>query len=272
MLDRGDLDFVIVATPHDTHASITLDALERGIPVLKEKPLALSVREGQRIVERSQETGIPVMVATQRRFDHLFSVFESALTSIGEPTLIEGRYMCCRADAQAGWRGSPHSAGGGCLMDMGYHLIDTIIRFFGLPDQLMAGTGITSDDVVEDQAMVFFNYGSATGTLITSRRYPFHGKQECLRVLGCHGAIEIRNGRFCQLSTSGAKLESVRGTDLTKARSVRMIESFSRVLAGDLPNPSDAEAHLDHLRFLEAAYLSAKTGRPYSPERIEDQP
>lgn len=54
-------DAVVVATPAATHAAVALEALDEGIPVLIEKPLALSVADAERVVERSARRGVPVL-------------------------------------------------------------------------------------------------------------------------------------------------------------------------------------------------------------------
>ena len=54
MVDSGDLDAVIVASPNETHRDITLAALERGLPVLCEKPMTVTVEEAEDIAETAR--------------------------------------------------------------------------------------------------------------------------------------------------------------------------------------------------------------------------
>ncbi|HVX15488.1 MAG TPA: Gfo/Idh/MocA family oxidoreductase [Pirellulales bacterium] len=72
LLDRDDLEGVIVATPDHWHAPITLAALEKGKAVYCEKPLTLTVAEGQLLVEAVRRTGGLVQVGTQQRSDWRF--------------------------------------------------------------------------------------------------------------------------------------------------------------------------------------------------------
>lgn len=70
LIGSGEVDAVIVATPDRFHAQSVLDCMERGIPVLCEKPLAPTVGEARSLVERARELGAPlVTVGFMRRFD-----------------------------------------------------------------------------------------------------------------------------------------------------------------------------------------------------------
>lgn len=67
MLAECRLGGAIVATPNSTHADIGIACLEAGVPVLMEKPVAESVEQAQRLCERAEQLGIPLLVGHQRR-------------------------------------------------------------------------------------------------------------------------------------------------------------------------------------------------------------
>ena len=69
MLDDAQLDAVVIATPTTFHAAIALAAIERGIPVLVEKPLAATVEEGSEILAPSRRRGVPIQVGHVERFN-----------------------------------------------------------------------------------------------------------------------------------------------------------------------------------------------------------
>src|SRR5207244_2044701 len=68
-LDEADLDALVIATPTTAHATLALEAIDRDIPVLIEKPIAASVEEGEEIVARSRGRGSFVQVGHIERFN-----------------------------------------------------------------------------------------------------------------------------------------------------------------------------------------------------------
>lgn len=69
MIERAGLDALVVAAPTTTHLALALAAIERGIAVLIEKPLAATVTEGRSIVEAAASSGVPVQVGHVERFN-----------------------------------------------------------------------------------------------------------------------------------------------------------------------------------------------------------
>lgn len=72
LLERPDLDALIVCTPHATHAEIVLAGLDAGLHVFVEKPLAIVLGDADRIVERQAESGLTVQVGYMKRYDTAF--------------------------------------------------------------------------------------------------------------------------------------------------------------------------------------------------------
>jgi predicted dehydrogenase len=79
LLDGGGLDAVLVCSPNDTHAAVTLDALDAGLHVLVEKPLCLTLADADRIATRARERGRVVQVGYMKRFE---PAYESLLDAV----------------------------------------------------------------------------------------------------------------------------------------------------------------------------------------------
>ena len=62
MLDRGDLDGVIVATPHSTHHAVAREVLTRGIPLMLEKPMVLRARDARELIDLADRHGVPLVI------------------------------------------------------------------------------------------------------------------------------------------------------------------------------------------------------------------
>ena len=81
LLDSRDVDAVVVATPHGTHAEIVLAALDAGCHVLVEKPMCITLTDADEIIAARDRTGLIVQVATMKRYD---PAYEQMLAELPE--------------------------------------------------------------------------------------------------------------------------------------------------------------------------------------------
>ncbi|MEK2474440.1 Gfo/Idh/MocA family protein [Streptomyces noursei] len=190
------------------------------------------------------------------------------LDQIGSPYLVEGRYTFHCPDLAAGWRGRAKLAGGGCLADMGYHLIDLLLWYLGLPDRVLADTSTATvsgtEYDAEDTSLVHLAYGCGLyGSLLVSRSAG--PKTEHLAITGPHGTPLIERGAARLLDPAGQVVEPLLREPAWPCSPAVQIDRFCRVLDRSCPNPSGPAEHLPHAAFLAAAYASAATTRPADP-------
>ncbi|MGH3920660.1 MAG: Gfo/Idh/MocA family protein, partial [Pseudonocardiaceae bacterium] len=69
LLGRTDLDAVVVTVPNDAHATVGRDALEAGLPVCLEKPLATQLTDGEALVNCARTAGVCLFTAFHRRYN-----------------------------------------------------------------------------------------------------------------------------------------------------------------------------------------------------------
>lgn len=127
-----DLKGVIITTAPDTHSSIGVEVLERGINVLVEKPIALTVSQGIKLVEAAERTGMVLAVAENYRRDPV-NRLAKAIVDAG---LLGTIYLMVQSSSGAGekviitpWRHRKQS--GGIVVDMGIHYSDLLEFFLG---------------------------------------------------------------------------------------------------------------------------------------------
>lgn len=292
------LDAISVAVPTFLHAPITIAALERGIHVLSEKPMARTGDEAQAMVDAARAAGrVLEVVFNQRRRGDVRALHDLvAGGELGRPYHARASWMRRRGIPRLGsWFTNREASGGGPLADLGVHVLDYALYVLGQPDVLSvsaatyaelgprglggpAGTpplaaGATPPSYeVEDFASVFLRLsGGATLVLETSWAV-FRGEDDLMdiSVLATDGGAE--------LSIVGATATEV--GDLTVYRDVdgvgadetpvaepgrghgEVVEEFVATVREPATWGDHDGAHaLQLARVLDAAYRSAEEGR-----------
>ncbi|MFT6291095.1 MAG: putative dehydrogenase [Ilumatobacter sp.] len=123
-LDPERLDAVIVATSNDSHEPLTMLAMERGLHVLCEKPIATSVGAGQRMADRAAELNRTTLVPFTYRYMPTNQFVKRLIDGgfVGRPYHLNMRYFTGFArDGEYSWRFDTELAGSGVLGDIGSH-------------------------------------------------------------------------------------------------------------------------------------------------------
>ncbi len=139
-----DIAVVLVLTYPDTHAEISIAAMNAGKDVLCEKPLTRTVDEARAMLDASTKTKRVLKCGFNHR--HHPGVLEAHARvmrgDIGKPVFGRGRYgIGGRIGIEKEWRSDPKIVSGGQLMEQGIHLVDLFRWFFGNPERV---TGFTS--------------------------------------------------------------------------------------------------------------------------------
>lgn len=265
------LDLVVVCVPHHVGRDVVETAAEHKVHVLKEKPFATTLQEARSLVESCERAGIHLMVTLQRRFNPIYTSFIQLADQIGTPFVVDAQYTLHISDPSEGWRGHNTSAGGGCIIDMGYHLIDLLLWYFGLPNRVLAdmsaGARPDREYDAEDTALIHFGYDSGLyGSLLLSR---FIGpKSEQIRLVGSHGIVHLERGRLRRLSNGGQAIESLSREQAWPSAAACQIDYFRRVIDGQRPNVSGPTENLPHLAFIAACYESARSHTHVNPKEL----
>ena len=124
LLADPDIDFITCATPNDAHKEIAIQAMRAGKGVVCEKPITLSSRDLQEMIDVSVETGCILTAHQNRRWDDDFVTVKKILADgqLGEVFRIESRVPNA-SGGPGGWRSRPEH-GGGYLLDWGVHILD----------------------------------------------------------------------------------------------------------------------------------------------------
>jgi predicted dehydrogenase len=136
MLEHGGLDAISVAVPTFLHAPIAVAALERGLHVLSEKPIARNAIEGQAMVDAARKAGRVLDVAFNHRRRGDIQALKQVIDdgSLGRAYYAKASWLRRSGIPTLGsWFTNPELAGGGPLADIGVHALDYALHLLGEP-------------------------------------------------------------------------------------------------------------------------------------------
>lgn len=164
MLDAGEVDAVIVTTPHMYHDAPAITALKRGIPTLVEKPLAATTVQADSMIEAARQSGALLAVCSQRQFMEPVQEVIQALKDgrLGRPTECDIRMNGYRSNAYYDhpWKGKMDKEGGAAIINQGVHPIAMAIAWMGKPKRVFARLANLSHPEIdtEDRADILVEY------------------------------------------------------------------------------------------------------------------
>lgn len=132
MLEKEDLDIIVITTPVFLHKRMIKDAMEYNLNIFVEKPLAISSVECQSILSKPYEN--KTMVGYCRRFMGTYNLAKKLIDSsnLGKVNYFRSQLFVAQVFNQGkGWLYNPKTSGGGVLMDLGSHAIDLFHYLFG---------------------------------------------------------------------------------------------------------------------------------------------
>jgi len=141
MLDKERLDAIVNCTPNYLHASVAMDALNRGVNVLSEKPMAMNAEEAQAMVDAAKRSGKALAIGMTQRFTAEGMAAKAAATpkNLGEIYFAKATlYRTMGIPGMGSWFTTKKYAGGGPLYDLGPHAIDFAMYLMDFPRPLRA--------------------------------------------------------------------------------------------------------------------------------------
>ena len=196
LLQDPEIGAVYIATPVDSHARLTVAALEAGKAVLVEKPMARSVAEAAAMVEAAARTGRPLAVCFYQRINprHREARRLIAAGTIGRPTAARVNFSGRSRPRAGAWRFDPGLAGGGVFADQGSHAVD-LLRYV-LTDDVESAVALTATlaepAAVEDTASALLRFRRGTQAVVTAHwsiEDPSLQRTSVLEVAGTEGTI-----------------------------------------------------------------------------------
>ena len=199
LLDSGLVDAVTIATPHYFHPPIAIEAFSKGIHVMSEKPLGVTVAAADSMIAAAKASGLKFGVMYQMRAEAQNQVarkiVESGqLGSIYRTSLVMAWYRSQAYYNSGGWRATWAGEGGGVLINQAPHYLDLFTWLGGMPTTITGQTRTRLHEIeVEDEAFATLEYANgAHGYLYASTtEVP---NNNVLEVCGDKGKLVLDNG------------------------------------------------------------------------------
>lgn len=283
LIDSGECDAVLIATPTFSHAEIGAYALRAGLHVMMEKPIGLSLAEGQELCELQQEGQVFALMLNQRT-DPLFLLMRDTIQQGSLGAITRCHWTMTNwfrpeiyfqvSDWRATWRGE----GGGLLVNQCIHNLDIFQWLCGIPETLTAFCrfGRYHDIEVEDEATAYLEYANGASGVFIGSTGEAPGVNR-LDIIGDQGSLHFDGTRLLHTHNTPATSQYNRDTrdmfgmpashtqDITPDRSINqhavvMGNFVNAVLEGDALIAPAAEG-LDSLALANAMLLSTWENR-----------
>ncbi|MCM8764881.1 MAG: Gfo/Idh/MocA family oxidoreductase, partial [Candidatus Omnitrophica bacterium] len=283
LIDSKIADAVIVATPHYFHPEISVYAMNNGLHVLTEKPIAVTVSQADAMVEAARKSNKVFCVMYQRRNWAIAIAAKKLITEgkIGEirRTLLIDPWYRAQAYYDSGlWRATWKGEGGGVLINQAPHMIDMFTWLAGLPKRFEAKVRTRLHNIeVEDEVSVLLEYDNgAWGYYYTTTNEVPHITY--LEIAGDRGKIIINGDtlRFFETSVPISKFtfenNSMWASVETKEKPVRIpkkqathteiIKNFCRAIIKGEKLVAPGVEGINSVEFINAILLSGFKRKP----------
>lgn len=288
MLANEQLDAADVCVWNCNHAKCTIDALDAGLHVLCEKPMAYSVKEAEEMLEASKRNNKLLMIGFVLRFDPESGIAKDFIDNgyLGDIYYSKATYLR-RHGSPGGWFSNKELSGGGPVIDLGVHVIDLTRQLMGNPKPISVFAS-TSDRLkdrkylktnvgwipkdakpddpfnVEDFAVAMIKYEDGKTTLLETS-YSLNGEQTTKKELfGTKGGIKIDADGMKNYTEWNNFLADVtphtENYKFGKEMFTAEMEHFVDCALNGTPCKAPAEDGVVIMKILEAIYESARTG------------
>ena len=271
-LGAGGFEALVIGTPNYLHAPQAIAALKADVAVMVEKPMAMNSLECQKMAEASQKSGAPLMVAHCWRFDRDVLWLKRQAPRLGRIIRTKG-YGVHTNWGPAGWFTQQQFAGGGAMVDMGVHAIDTARFLLGDPQPVSVYARIGTfykPFEVDDTGVMIVEWDNGAISYIESGWWQPHcdAPEAATQLYGEKGfgqlfptRLEIpdRQTRQVQIVPSGLKFPR-KDHCPQRMYDAQMKYFLDCVATRQTPVPGWREG-LTNMRVVDAAYESSRTGK-----------
>ncbi len=286
LLEQADIDAVIVALPNHLHAPVAIEALRARKHVLLEKPLAMSAKEASKIIDIAAKMRRTVMVAQNYRFNRHTQLAKMMIQRGDLGEIYHARCFWLRRSGIpriGSWFTQKKSSGGGCVVDIGSHMLDTCLHLLGDFDVTSvsghthsrfgsrgAGEGAWGKSEidpakpfdVEDYGVALLKLKSGRTVTLEASWAGFHAgdmREQGVDLLGTTAGLSLFPAKIFRNGSAGYETVHLASAKVPYPED-RVQHFVNCVLEGKKPLVTIEES-LKLQQILDAIYTSASTGR-----------
>jgi UDP-N-acetylglucosamine 3-dehydrogenase len=274
LLDRKDVDAVIVATPGFLHRGYVELAAARGKHIFVEKPLATNLADCDAMIDAAERAGVRMMVGqVLRYYPNWWQILEMVRRGdVGRPVGVQVTRI------NAGWNGWPHAwrnsleLSGGLLMEVNAHEIDFMCQLCGDVERVYAEADQYVQDGTDYPNLYFVSLRFRNGAIGMLHSSTIAAVQDFTgKVQGTEGTIIYRDGFGPGAEIHHARRDGetqvIRVAELQVEQPIRKeLRLFVEALQTGGPIPITPEEGRRNVSIALAAYESARTGLPVTPK------
>ncbi|MCE5200876.1 MAG: Gfo/Idh/MocA family oxidoreductase [Armatimonadota bacterium] len=284
LIRSGDVDAVIVATPHYAHTWIGIDALKNGLHLLTEKPISAHKADAERLIAAHTNKDQVFAAMFQQRTMNLYIKLKKLIESgeLGEITRVNwvasDWFRTEAYYASGGWRATWEGEGGGVLLNQCPHTIDMMQWLCGMPVKVKAFCkfGAKHNIEVEDEVTAYFEYANGATGVFVANTGEAPGTNR-LEIAAENGKVVVENGKinftrnetptsvFCKTCNSGFDRPEVWNVDVPYSHGggdhLIVTQNFVNAIYNGTPLIAPAEEGIKSLELANAMIYSQITGQ-----------
>lgn len=273
VLKDPDIDVVHICTPHHIHGDMAAEALEAGKHVLCEKPMALTLKDAERMIEARNRSGKNLGICFQNRYNESSKYMKELLSSGELGRVIGGRGQVTwdRKPAyyeNSPWRGRWATEGGGVLINQAIHTFDLLQWLTGPVESVEAGIGtrrLKEAIEVEDTVDILMTGSDGKRILFYASNCYVKNAPVELEIICEKGSVKMVGNvvvteKDGQITTKDYSSGQVLGKDYWGSGHGFLIDDFYRCIGEGRDFPVSGEEAMVSVKLLEAVYRSAREG------------
>jgi predicted dehydrogenase len=284
------VDLVVIASPNDSHVPLARAALRAQKHVIVDKPFTLTLADARELGALAETQQRLLSVFHNRRWDSDFLSIRQAITEgvIGTVAHFESHFDRFRPEVRRRWR-EGSGPGSGIWFDLGPHLVDQAIQLFGTPARVSANLALQRQGALSDDwAHVVLEYGPRrvilhAGMLVAGGvpRFLVHGNEGSLmKRKSDPQEAQLLAGMKPRAEGWGVDPDAVilydgnGGERLIPALAGDQSQYYAGIHAAlrtSAPNPVTPLQAIAVVAVIEAAVLSAQTGKAIAPDLSDDE-
>jgi predicted dehydrogenase len=286
LLEQADIDAVIIALPNHLHAAAAIEALRARKHVLLEKPLATNARDASKIIDTAAKTRRTLMVAQNYRFNRHTQLAKMIIQRGDLGEIYHARCFWLRRSGIpriGSWFTQRKLSGGGSLLDLGSHLIDTCLHLIGEFDVIGvsahthakfgprgAGEGAWGRSEidpakpfdVEDHGVALLRLKSGRTVSIEASWAGFNaadGREQGVDLLGTNAGLALYPARLFRNGAAGHETVHLAAAKVQYPED--RVQHFVNCVLDNRKPLVTIEESLKLQQILDAIYASASTGK-----------